>query len=279
VPSVSNKAYVAGGGQFNTTNDSSRVTTPVLAPDLTLAKVANGTFTTLSNATYTLTVTNAGTGPTTANIVVTDTLATGLTFVSGIGTGWAATNTGNVVTATYTGPALAANATASFTLTVAVGAAAAPSVNNRAWAAGGGEVNTTNNGSGLITTPVNVGATPNVTISKSVAGGSSPQPGTVLTYTITFTNTGNANAVNVVVDDEVPAQLQFQIGSPSITLPGGITATTEYFNGTVWTYTPVSAGCGAPAGFDGCVRKIRWSLSAPLAASAGGTATLSARVK
>jgi uncharacterized repeat protein (TIGR01451 family) len=107
---------------------------------------------------------------------------------------------------------------------------------------------------------------PSVTVVRSVNPTGTPPPGTDLTYTLTLTNTGTDNAVNVVHVDSVPAQLGFKVGSVSTTLPGGITGIVEYSSdgGTTWTYVPVSAGCSAPAGYDYCVRDIRLSLGRPL---------------
>ena len=107
---------------------------------------------------------------------------------------------------------------------------------------------------------------PTITVVKSVNPGGTPPPGTDLTYTVTLTNTGTENAVNVVHVDSVPAQLGFKVGSVSTTLPGGMTGTVAYSSdgGTTWTYVPVSAGCSAPAGYDYCVRDIRLSLTNPL---------------
>ena len=62
------------------------------APDLTLAKTHTGSFTRgQTGATYTLTATNSGTGPTSGTVTVTDTLPTGLTATAMAGTGWACT--------------------------------------------------------------------------------------------------------------------------------------------------------------------------------------------
>jgi len=107
---------------------------------------------------------------------------------------------------------------------------------------------------------------PSVTVVKAVKPGGTAPPGTDLTYTVTLTNTGTENAVNVVHVDSVPAQLGFKVGSVSTSLPGGVTGAVAYSNnnGTTWTYVPVSAGCSAPAGYDYCVRAIRLSLSNPL---------------
>ena len=106
---------------------------------------------------------------------------------------------------------------------------------------------------------------PSVTVVKAVNPGGTAPPGTDLTYTVTLTNTGTENAVNVVHVDSVPAQLGFKVGSVSTSLPGGVTGTVAYSNdGTTWTYVPVSAGCSAPAGYDSCVRAIRLSLGNPV---------------
>ncbi|MCK5411880.1 MAG: hypothetical protein KAJ67_07285 [Gemmatimonadetes bacterium] len=42
--------------------------------------------------------------------------------------------------------------------------------------------------------------------------------------------------------------------------------TVEYSDdgGATWTYSPVSEGCAAPVGYDGCVDRIRWTLQDPL---------------
>jgi len=107
---------------------------------------------------------------------------------------------------------------------------------------------------------------PSVTVVKSVNPIGTPPPGTDLTYTLTLTNAGTEHAVSVVHVDSVPAQIGFKVASVSTTLPGGVTATVAYSNnsGTTWTYVPVSAGCGAPAGYDYCVRDIRISLGTAL---------------
>jgi hypothetical protein len=76
-------------------------------------------------------VLNVGTGPTTGAITVVDTLHAGLTFSALSGAGWTGGAVGNVVTATYAAP-LAAADSAVFTLTVLVGPAAFPSVQNSA---------------------------------------------------------------------------------------------------------------------------------------------------
>jgi uncharacterized repeat protein (TIGR01451 family) len=103
---------------------------------------------------------------------------------------------------------------------------------------------------------------PSLNVVKSVSPTGTPVPGTDLTYQTTLTNAGSDYAASVVHIDSLPPQLGFKVGSVSTTLPNGVTATITYSSngGTTWTYVPVSAGCGAPAGYDYCVRDIRTSL-------------------
>ncbi len=208
--------------------------------------------------------------------MVRDTLPAGLTFASGSGSGWTFASAGQVVTATYSGAALAPAGSAPFTITVAVAATASPSVLNRAWVSGGGEFNAANDSSSVTTA---VSGTPGITVAISSSPGGSIPPGTDLTYSITFLNGGSAAAVNVIVTDAVPPEAQFKLGSVVTSLPAGVTATVEYYAAGVWTYTPASQGCDAPAGYDACVTKVRWLLQTPLAPAATGNTWLTARAK
>ena len=107
---------------------------------------------------------------------------------------------------------------------------------------------------------------PNLTNAKSVNPSGTQLPGTDLTYTVTFTNDGSEDAVDAVVIDSLPSEVQFKVGTATSTVPLGIGVTLEYSNdgGGSWTYAPVSLGCGAPATYDACVTHIRWSLQNPL---------------
>ncbi len=101
-----------------------------------------------------------------------------------------------------------------------------------------------------------------VSVTKSVTPTGAVTPGTDLTYTITLTSSGNADAVNTVVVDSLAAEIQFKLGSVNNSLPAGLGVVVEYSNdaGASWTYTPISGGCGAPPGYDACVTQIRWTL-------------------
>jgi uncharacterized repeat protein (TIGR01451 family) len=101
-----------------------------------------------------------------------------------------------------------------------------------------------------------------VAMTKSVSPTGTVTPGTELTYTVTITSQGNTDAVNVVVVDSLAAEVEFKLGSAVTNLPAGIGVSIEYSAdaGSSWTYTPVSGGCGAAAGYDACVTHIRWTL-------------------
>lgn len=122
---------------------------------------------------------------------------------------------------------------------------------------------------------------PQLTLGKTVSPTGVLSVGTDLTYTLAATNVGEWAATGVVVADTVPLQVQFKLASVSSTLPAGLTAAVTYYNAANTAMTPTSAGCGAPAGYDGCVRRVQWSVAGPLQAATASSATFSfvARIK
>ena len=122
---------------------------------------------------------------------------------------------------------------------------------------------------------------PTLTIAKS-ASVAAVQPGAEVTYTVQFSNAGGFAADSVVVTDQVPAEVMLKLGSLGQTIAGGLPTTVAYSSdaGATWLYAPSSGGCGAPAGFDACVNRIRWTLVGTLAAaSPQSTVTFVARVR
>ena len=110
-------------------------------------------------------------------------------------------------------------------------------------------------------------AVPNVSLSKVVSPTGPQVPNTDLTYTVTFTNGGSAAAQTLVISDQVPANTDFKVGSESHDLgTTGLTVAVSYSNdsGSTWTYTPVSGGGGADAGYDRNVTNIRWTFTGNL---------------
>lgn len=125
-------------------------------------------------------------------------------------------------------------------------------------------------------------APPVIGLVKSVTPTGSQLPGTELTYTISFTNTGGQAASNFALTDPNPANTtlklntntDFKIGSVVNSLgTTSLTAAVAYSNdgGATFTYTPVSGG-GAAAGFDRSVTHIRWTFSGSLSQTAPNNA-------
>ncbi|HEY3025197.1 MAG TPA: hypothetical protein VGJ55_03500 [Pyrinomonadaceae bacterium] len=273
--SVTNTVSISGGGQTNTANDSATDPTTInQLPDLTIAKSHSGNFTQGQvGATYTITATNSGFAITSGVVTVTDTLPAGLTATGISGSGW--TCVLGTLTCTRNDGLAAGASYPAITLTVDVALTAPNNVTNSATVSGGGETNTSNN---AVSDPTTINtAPPNVDLVKSVNPSGTQLPGTDLVYTIIYTNTGGQPATNFIVVDpnllnadpleRVLHNVDFKVGS-STSSPGttGLVAAFEYSNdgGTTWTYVPVSAGGGAPAGYDRNVTNVRWSFTGNL---------------
>ena len=143
--SITNSATASGGGASNspTANDPTTVLGPAV---LSISKTHTGSFNVgQQGALYNITVSNgAAAGPTVGSITVTDTLPTGLTFVSGSGNFWSCGAVAQVVTCTYS-QVLSPGANAfQLSLTVNVNSNApvgTNSITNSATASGGGASN------------------------------------------------------------------------------------------------------------------------------------------
>lgn len=218
-----------------------------------------------SNAvTYTATglLTNTGSQADSYDLIGAVRPGTALTFVSITGAG--VTQGAAPDSARLTG--LAAGAAATITLTYSVGNVAVGTLDSLVVVARSLALPTARDSVKLAV----LVAGPTLSFSKGVSPTGTQAPGTDLTYTATVTNVGTQAAYNVVLSDSLPAGVEFKVGSVVSTMPSGMSVTVEYSNdaGATWTYTPVSAGCAAPAGYDGCVNRIRWLLLANLSATA-----------
>ncbi|MCP9495505.1 MAG: right-handed parallel beta-helix repeat-containing protein [Pyrinomonadaceae bacterium MAG19_C2-C3] len=121
-------------------------------------------------------------------------------------------------------------------------------------------------------------APPAVGLVKSVSPEGDITPGTDLTYTIAFTNTGGQSATGFRLIDPDPASslrlnlsTDFKLDSAAAALgTTGLTTTFEYSNdnAATWTYTPVSAAGGAPDGYDRNVTHVRWIFTGNLSHTA-----------
>jgi uncharacterized repeat protein (TIGR01451 family) len=210
IPGVTNRAHVSTPGDSDPSNDQASDPTSVVSiPDLAITKVASGTFTAGQNASYTLTVTNVSTGPTTGSITVNDVLPAGLSFVSGTGGGFSCSAAGQSVTCNNPGP-LGAGGSAAITLAVAVASNVSSSITNTATVTTPGDLNTGNNSSTVVT-PI-AGAGVDLSIVKTV--GERLVPGQNGTYRLTVTNNSLTATTGVTtVTDVLPAGLSFVSGS------------------------------------------------------------------
>jgi uncharacterized repeat protein (TIGR01451 family) len=182
--------------------------------DLTITKSHSGNFTAGSTGSYTITVTNSGTGATDGPVTVTDVLPSGFTYNAASGTSWTCSQSpagtasctrggGNTIAASASAPAI--------TLTVNVASDAASSIINTATVAiggGGAESNTGNNSASDPTTvaPAVAGSklafttapfttvvgecSPTVTIQTQNASGGATNPSTNVTVNLTSSSSG-----------------------------------------------------------------------------------------
>ncbi|PNY79534.1 beta strand repeat-containing protein [Deinococcus koreensis] len=223
LPSVTNSASVSNPGESVTGNNSTSDVVSVLGSDLTITKTHVGNFMQSQvGATYTLTATNSGTGPTSGIVTVVDTLPTRLNATAISGAGW--TCTLGTLTCTRSDVLAAGASYPPITLTVDVANNAQASRINTATVSGGGQTNTANDTASDPTTIT--AAASDLTLSKSHSG-SFTQGQTGATYTLTATNGGLlATSAAVTVTD---------------TLPSGLSATA--ISGTGWTCTLGTLSC------------------------------------
>ena len=176
---------------------------PTPTPDVGIIKSADPTVIVGENIVYTITVTNSGTGVAT-NVVVTDVLPDGVTFVSTDAADYnfnAAAGPSGTLTVNLGNMAI--GATETFTVTVT--ADAVGTIINTAVVSGG---NFTNRPECSATVNVLPEGAALLEIVKE-ASHTIRQPGQLVTYTFTVTNVGYENAYYVLVRDTLPAGLEF----------------------------------------------------------------------
>jgi uncharacterized repeat protein (TIGR01451 family) len=215
-------------------------------PDLTISKTHSTAFNQGDvGDTYSIVVTNSGTGTTSGTVTVTDVVPTGMTPTAFTGTGWSTMITGQTVTATRSDSLNANTPYATLTLTVNVSASAPASLTNTATIAGGGELNRANDSSSDVTA---IAASDDLSVTKT--GPSNVLAGSNITYTITVSNSASYSAAqSVVLSDVLPTGETFvsqsQVSGPGFTLGASGNTVTD----TISTLAP-----GASATFTLTVR-------------------------
>jgi uncharacterized repeat protein (TIGR01451 family) len=150
-------AKALAGGEYNLTaavsgtepdgnpeNDAAVQSITVLASDLAITKTASGPFVAGGEAAFSISVSNLGPGSALGTITVTDSLPTGLRYVSGAGSGWNCAAVQQVVTCNHTST-LSPGSSTSFSLAVRVDPRAHPAVTNTAVVSALGDANSNNN--------------------------------------------------------------------------------------------------------------------------------------
>ncbi len=241
IPSVTNVANVNTPDDSNPNNNQDDATTVVTAtpqPDVTITKTATPQVKIGDPITYSLLVTNDSKVATDKTLTVTDQVP-GSVQVTNVtaGAGWNCSGTQNV-SCTYAG-ALAAGASATaITITGTALQSAAPSVSNTGVVTNPDDSNPNNN-QDTATTVVNA-PQPNLSLVKSAspADGSTVERGERIDYTLSYANTGDADATDAVITDVVPAST---------------------------TYVDGSAACGGTCtvAYDAATHTVTWSMSIP----------------
>ena len=189
-------------------------TTTVRAPKWTLTKQAAPSVEAGAELVYTINYRNIG-GMAASNVVIADTLPANTTFVSASNGG---AQNGNAVT--WAIGNVAVGASGSVTLTVKVGK---PLTNGTV---------ISNSGYGIQSDQTSFSASTEViktvAISRpvlTIAGAANPSPvaaGKDLTYTLTFSNTGNQDASTVKVRAAIPANTTFKSADDGVTPVNGV---------------------------------------------------------
>lgn len=203
--SGSNVVAVAGGGDTTPGDNTARDEYLVAgSPNLTIDKTHAGNFIVgQQGAAYEIVVHNSGTAPSVGEVVVDDSLPTGLTPVSAAGTGWSCTIDGQAVECRRSDSLPAAQSWPVVTLTVNVGPAPMAAT-NVASVSGGGDLKPNDNTAADSTT---VAGRPQLTIIKKhadpVVQGTRDLP-----FTIVVTNNGTGPTTGAItVTDVMPAGL------------------------------------------------------------------------
>lgn len=215
---VANTATVGGGGDVNTTNNTSTDSVNIASgADLTVSKSHTGNFVQGQPGTFTVTVTNVGTAPTIGQVNLFDFVPSGLLPVSIAGPGWTCQMAATVYC--IRSDSLAPGQSyPPITLTVQAGLVGSTRnllqglVHNDVEVRGGGDTNPSNN---TARDSVTILPGPDLTITKTH---STPfQQGGSGTYTIIVSNVGGGPATGpIFVTDNIPSSLSVS----SVTGPG-----------------------------------------------------------
>lgn len=211
---------------FLTAQVISTTNTPVI--DLSVTKSHAGNFPAGGSGSFEIVVHNDGPEPAVGDntvvpaeyTTVVDTLPAGLTYDSASGTGWTCNAAGQVVTCEHQADIPAGGDLPTLTINVDVSPTAAASLDNTVVVSH--PMFDSDPGNSSDTDTVTVAQSDLSTSAKTVqdTDGGDADPNDRLRYTITLTNTGSGAATNVVVTDDIPANVH---GFAVASIPAGAT--------------------------------------------------------
>jgi uncharacterized repeat protein (TIGR01451 family) len=212
--SILNTATVGGGGEVNLTNDTA--TDPAVlsgsAPNLSITKTSNGTFLAGGTGSFTMVVSNNGTGPTSGVVTLSDPPLSFLTPTSVAGDGW--TCVLSTVTCTRSDVLAPGASFPAVILTVNIAANAPKNFTNVASTSGGGSPSTfSTTGSSTVALTVVIS---NFNLTKT-ADHTQAQIGDVIGYTLQVTNSTVSPFPNAQVQDTPPTGFVLVPGSARLT--------------------------------------------------------------
>ncbi|MDF1820861.1 MAG: DUF11 domain-containing protein [Alcanivoracaceae bacterium] len=119
---------------------------------------------------------------------------------------------------------------------------------------------------------------PELTVTK-VSSSANVDPGSAVRFTVSISNIATVAATNVAVEDQLPQFVAFAINTFGAATPfrftdgatpSGLTLGTPSYSddgGITYTYTPMSGGGGAPAGYDANVTHFRVPMTGTMNAN------------
>jgi uncharacterized repeat protein (TIGR01451 family) len=235
-------AVTATEGSEGTITHTRTESLSLLPSTLNIVKSHTGDFTAGTNNSFSLLVSNPGGSTVSGTTTVKDTLAAGLTFVSGTGTGWSCSAAGQVVTCTSTTSVAGGGSMAPITLTVAVAGSMGSSVDNQA-SVGNSTIASGFQKSGNTDTAI-IRHPDLSTSTKTVSdlNGGDANPGDTLRYTISVKESAGYAANGVTVSDPLPTGLT---GLTGLNVPLSNCTGTPSVSGGTLTVTGLSLSGGA----------------------------------
>jgi uncharacterized repeat protein (TIGR01451 family) len=221
-------------------------TTP--PPDLAVTKTHPGDFTVGVNATYQMTVSNVGAGPTTGVVTLTDVLPAGLTYepiLNVLPDGWNCSANGSEVSCTSARELLPGQSR-SLVLGVGVGSAAVPSVRNTVHVATAGDTYANNDTSSdlAMVSPAPVTHTP--TDTPTATATDTPTATATETPTATATDTASPTETTTATPTDSPTETPTATATPTETPTETATASPTDSATATSTDTPTSTPSDTP---------------------------------